>query len=269
MKHRYTGPFLIALSVLGCVYILLVHVGVVSDRHDKRSRFSHRDTKYDPNYFINETISEINREIRQNPNDANGYIKRGEANIDKGYYYRAISDCTKAIKLDPDNALAYKVRGDAHYGDDDYDKAIADYTKAIELDPDFADAYIQRGIAYPDYDKALADYTKAIELDPDDDLSYQLRGHVYSAKGDYDNAIKEFTKAIELDPEYPFTSYLFRGDAYKQKGDNVRAKADQIKTMKYLDDFVLYPDIAAVAGCLIAAMILLGLHFVDLPRSRD
>ena len=52
-----------------------------------------------------------------------------------------------AIELNPDDADAYVLRSAAKVDKGDLDGAVADGTKAIAIDPDEADAYINRGIA--------------------------------------------------------------------------------------------------------------------------
>ncbi|MGO8955161.1 MAG: tetratricopeptide repeat protein [Rhodomicrobium sp.] len=52
-----------------------------------------------------------------------------------------------------------------------------------------------------------------------------MNGEFHSKMQDHDHAIADFTKAIELDPNYA-EAYQKRGDAYKAKGNTLRASAD-------------------------------------------
>lgn len=60
---------------------------------------------------------------------------------------------------------------------------------------------------------------------------YRNEGEACLAHGDFDKAITDFNEAIRLDPKNT-TAYLDRGFAYVEKGDEVRAKADQDKALK-------------------------------------
>lgn len=62
---------------------------------------------------------------------------------------------------------------------------------------------------------------------------------------------------------------MFRGDAYKQKGDNGRATADYAKVMERLNEGPPYPDVVSLIGSLIIALILFCLRCVDSPRKGN
>ena len=64
-----------------------------------------------------------------------------------GQYLAAISDYDKAIQLEPDDAEAYYNRGHCEGRVGTILAAISDYDKAIQLEPDLAEAYNNRGAA--------------------------------------------------------------------------------------------------------------------------
>jgi tetratricopeptide (TPR) repeat protein len=79
----------------------------------------------------------------------------------------AISDFDRAIELDSENAFAYYKRAGVYLKKDDCDQAIADFDSAIEIDPEYALAYLFRGICLGEIgwkELAIADLEKAIEL---------------------------------------------------------------------------------------------------------
>ena len=83
---------------------------------------------------------------------------------------------------DPQDAPGFVERGNRYSRNGAYDRAISDYTAAIELDGALADAYFNRGVSYYElarYDDAIADLTRAIELAPDDDNFYSRRALAY------------------------------------------------------------------------------------------
>lgn len=79
----------------------------------------------------------------------------------------AISDLDKAIELNPNNAYLYFNRGNLHASNKDYARAIEEYDKAIKIDPKLAEAYYNRGIANINLGKediGISDLSKAGEL---------------------------------------------------------------------------------------------------------
>jgi len=161
--------------------------------------------------------------------DADAYISRGFAYLNKGQIEDAISDFNKAIELDPGKAVAYVVRGSVYHSRlNQLDNAISDYSKAIEIDPDLAVAYQNRGSVYnrlDQLDNAISDYSKAIEINPDFAVAYQDRGSIYQSQGRFDNAISDYSRALDLKPE-DSVIYNYRGSAYFEQEQYQKAFND-------------------------------------------
>ena len=80
-------------------------------------------------------------------------------------YPRAIANFNKAIELNPNFAEAYVSRGNAQNDQGELFPAIVDYTKAIELNPNYLQAYSNRGRAYlfnGEICHAIVDFDKVI-----------------------------------------------------------------------------------------------------------
>ena len=71
--------------------------------------------------------------------------------------------------------------------------------------------------------------------------TYVYRGCAYRSKGDYDRAIADHTRAIELDPKY-VSAYNNRGFAYGSKGDYNRAIADYTRAIELDPNYALAYD---------------------------
>ena len=159
---------------------------------------------------------------------APAYANRGNAHANTGDYERAIADYTTAIGIDENLALAYYNRGNAHANTGDYERAIVDYTTAIGIDDNYARAYANRGNAHAntgDYERAIADYTTAIGIDDNDARAYANRGNAHVDTGDYERAIADYTTAIGID-ENLAPAYANRGKAHANTGDYERAIVD-------------------------------------------
>jgi tetratricopeptide (TPR) repeat protein len=79
----------------------------------------------------------------------------------------AITDLNKELEINPNDAYAYGLRGQIYDKKGDLDQGIADSNKAIEISPNYAFAYSERAWAYlvkGDYDKSWADVYKVESL---------------------------------------------------------------------------------------------------------
>ena len=123
-------------------------------------------------------IDGATQEIRTNPRDATGYVRRA-------FFYMefspgggkpplpnmdlAVADLEKAIRLDPRSYTARHNYAHAAYllGYDDF--AVSEFNKAIALNPSGARSFLGRGWAQFEscrFDNAGADFTRAVRLDP-------------------------------------------------------------------------------------------------------
>ncbi len=124
----------------------------------------------------------------------------------KNDYKGAIEEYSKAIAVNPDDAEAYMRWGDAYFNQKDFEHAIENYTKVIELTPTDIYVFYSRGSCYRslhNYEQAIADYSKAIEIRPSNPYSYSDRAYCYvkrGSEGDNDRALADFQKAAEMDP---------------------------------------------------------------------
>ena len=114
-----------------------------------------------------------------------------------------MSDLDKAIQLNSNDAYAYKFRGFAEIGLTQWDKAVADFTIASQKEPDDWQNYDRRAWANRNlkhYGEAVADYTALIKKDPRDAERLVKRGATYTAMGQYKNAITDYEAALKLAP---------------------------------------------------------------------
>jgi Flp pilus assembly protein TadD len=130
---------------------------------------------------LNELITNFNKAIESDPEDAQAYYGRGIAYMMKGRYQR---------------------RRD-YLGQGDIDKAIADFTRVIRLGVTDPDVYMRRGATYQangELDKAIADFTEAIRIAPTEPKAYSARANAYERKKQRDKASADRSKAKELTP---------------------------------------------------------------------
>jgi hypothetical protein len=121
-----------------------------------------------PGFRSNKAIAKLSKTIKQDPEDAKAYFRRGLAYSNMVDYGKLVQAFNEDLdKLDAENAIAndYKDMVQLLYG---YcDAAIHDFSKAIELGLVDATVYEHRGSMHlqkSQCDKAMAYYTTAAEL---------------------------------------------------------------------------------------------------------
>jgi tetratricopeptide (TPR) repeat protein len=82
--------------------------------------------------FYAETIE---REIDENPQDAQLFYNKGVLDENQKQFEKALSSYTQAIALDPNLAEAFNNRGNLYYEKGLYEKARSDYEQSIRINP--------------------------------------------------------------------------------------------------------------------------------------
>jgi len=148
-------------------------------------------------------------------------------------YEKAISNYNKAIQLNPNDANTYNGRGLAYYDLEQYENAISNYNKAIQLNPNDANTYNGRGLAYyklEQYKKAISDFKQAIELNLETARIFYFQGNAYKKLREYQKAISSYTRAIETDNYWGEGSladaYYKRSLTYKELGNINKARSN-------------------------------------------
>jgi uncharacterized caspase-like protein len=124
-------------------------------------------------------IKTLDTKLRQNPNDANAFYKRGQLYAKNGAFSRAADDFDAAIRLNPKDADAFNNRCWVRAMVADPKTALQDCNEALRLRPGFADALDSRGLVYLKLSMALsaiADYDAALKIKPNQAPSLYGRG---------------------------------------------------------------------------------------------
>lgn len=149
------------------------------------------------------TIEELNREIQQNPNDAEAYNNRGITHRNNGNFDQAIADLSKSIEINPNNVQPYYNRGLTYMNKGEVEKAFEDYNKVIQLDPKNAEAYAKRGalnMELGNTEEAIADFEEFLNLDPNNKNAKLVKDELEKLKsGDSDDNddVKDLKKEIK------------------------------------------------------------------------
>lgn len=144
-----------------------------------------------------------------------------------------VAACNEVIKsgkaTGADLAKAYYLRGNAQLGRSEYLKAIADYGLALEIDGQDANALSERcwaraivGVAL---DAALADCNEALRIRANDSETLGARGFTYIRLGLYRTAVLDYDAALKLRADNA-EHLVARGTAKVRAGDVEAGEAD-------------------------------------------
>ncbi|MCH7787510.1 MAG: tetratricopeptide repeat protein [Chloroflexi bacterium] len=151
--------------------------------------------------LIEEARVEYEEAIRLDPQNAEAYYGRGNANLQLGQLDLALQDFSKAILLDPNNAMAHANRAGVYLVTGKFDLAIEGYGEALRIDPQNIEYYSSRAMAYLNQGQlelAVQDLDTAINLAPDDSQAYISRAMVYTLLGRLEEAEQDINRSVEL-----------------------------------------------------------------------
>ena len=123
------------------------------------------------------TVSRASQDLVQA--DPGRLVERGIEKLNRENYQEAIEVFTEAVKNNPDLAIAYFKRGFAHFKLGEYQEAITVLNQVLRINPEDATAYYNRGLVYAqlgEYQEAIADFTQALQINPEDATAYYNRG---------------------------------------------------------------------------------------------
>jgi tetratricopeptide (TPR) repeat protein len=154
-----------------------------------------------------EALAALDGAVRNDPDDPQAYLERGELFTLRGQYDRAIQDIDRVIVLDPKNTAGLLERSELYALKRDPQRAMADADGAMRLEPNSEGPYAARAEAHAaggTWDRAMQDAGVAIRLNPNGTIGYLTRSHIYELSGDYTHAIEDADKAVSLQPKSAF-----------------------------------------------------------------
>lgn len=155
--------------------------------------------------------------------DAEGFMRRGMADISRGEFAQAISDLTQACDLDASNADCRYQRGLAYWRSARPDPALADFNAAIQLRPNDFDAHMARAELELRRQPAGAesDLDAVDHFAPEQaDLRLAL-ATLYGAAGEYAGAVHQYDLWVEYHPDDVRLPYALSGRCGSEAAANV------------------------------------------------
>lgn len=167
---------------------------------------------------IKEKIIELDKRIKQNPDNANYYNLRGAYYLALKDYPSSLEDFNKALELDPGDPVIWDNRGTLKTRMDDFTSAEKDYRKAVQLDSNNFQYLNNLGWAQMNlekFDSAIICFNKALEKDPGNGMVYLNRGLAFGAAGNRTQCCEDIQKAKQAGVKEA-ESYLLKYCASKQ-----------------------------------------------------
>jgi tetratricopeptide (TPR) repeat protein len=135
------------------------------------------------------------------PKDAAGFARRGDAFVARREYAQAIADFSRAMELDATDPQFPFTRAMARIGARQQVLAMSDFDQALKLKPDFTLALLARGhlkLAARDDPGARADFDAALRIDPS--LIPQV-AQTYENEGRWQPAVASYSQWIDANPK--------------------------------------------------------------------
>lgn len=256
MRPRFTAAAI--------VLVLLLGFAMAAASQTPKKAATSKDTDDLP------SVEQAKSSLQLQPQNANLYIKLGQAYWKGGQYQEAFETFKEALKLAPSSAAAHNWMGAFLMGRGNLPDAISELRKAVSLDPQSPRAYTNLGSALAkggDLPGGIAAFRKALALQPDSwaahlNLGLALRengdaaaalvhlrrvaqaqpknatvqcelGQTLRQNGDLSAAVTTFERALEIDPEMR-EAYYGLGFTLKQQAATARNSApESVATNQY------------------------------------
>ena len=152
-----------------------------------------------------EAITSARREIAQQPSEARGYLKLGNALRIAGDTGSATKALDHALALDPRLSGAWYEKGLMSIEGGTLPEATQLLQRAVECDSGNAPAHVELAsllLRGGNWAAAQAELEAALRADPSDAAAHQGLGLVFNQQGNPKAALEEFRKALALRPSY-------------------------------------------------------------------
>ncbi|QUY42631.1 tetratricopeptide repeat protein [Acaryochloris marina] len=142
--------------------------------------------------------------LRSQAHTLAGDLHQAKADRQKGNEIRwlpEIAKATKKIKQNPENIEALMRRGNAKQNIGDQNGAIQDYSTALQINPQNTETLIKRALLYQQqerYPAALKDLNLALSIDPKNAWAYESRAEIHFDMGYPNKAKADLTKSEEF-----------------------------------------------------------------------
>jgi tetratricopeptide (TPR) repeat protein len=169
------------------------------------------------------SVSEISLEIRNNPKNAELFMKRAELYYSLNKADSAISDAELATRIDSLKPEYFIRLSEMCLLNGRSEKAKNCLEKCNRISPGNSDVLVKIATIYfyiKDYNKSVEFLDQAASFNPRDANMFFLRGMIHRQKKEPNAAILNFQKATECNPEF-YDEFMMLGLIFGEKNDSV------------------------------------------------
>ena len=178
-----------------------------------------------------ESVRECVREMRLDPDGADGRFAAGMVHAQNGRPQRAEECFSEAIRLNPRDGEAYQQRAAMYVELGRTEEALADSDQAIAIDLADVEAYRIRGTIYTtqaNYARAIEDFGHILQWAKKDADAYYRRGLARAALEQYGAAVADFDQAIRYAPGRPeYQAARGKAEAERRKAEDGTADGER------------------------------------------
>ena len=148
----------------------------------------------------------LNKQILDNPNDANLYNERAKIYLQFKQLEDAVNDAKRAIRIDSTNASFYLTEADIFFAANETRNAKDVLELVVKKFPENTDGLLKLGELFyfvKQYENAFAKINQALKVNENLAKGYYLKGNIYKEIGDTGKAISSLETAIEQDNKNP------------------------------------------------------------------
>jgi tetratricopeptide (TPR) repeat protein len=178
---------------------------------------------------IDETISQLNRAVAENPKDADALYQL--ARIYKSASLQAID---RLEALDQDSFQLHALMGEVYADNERYAEAIKEYRAALSKRPDAAGIRYAIGVAYwvqHDMDAAKKEFVDALKENPNDALTNLYLGDIAVHQERFAEARNYLNVAERGQPSMPEVHVLL-GKCYRGEHEPEKAKTEFLAAIR-------------------------------------
>lgn len=186
---------------------------------------------------VERMIADLQKKIRQNPQDAHAHYALAHAYFSNGQVPEGETELKRVLELEPQNPRARMELGAAYLSHEQPKEAQEEFAKLVAQEPNNSQAHTGLGMSLAgvqNHAAAVEEYKSALRLDPQASGVYYRLGVSQAQLKQYDDAIASYLMEREKDGDDPELETAL-ADAYQAKGmaqqaQEARNKAMQLKS---------------------------------------
>ncbi len=178
-------------------------------------------------------ITQINKAIKDSPNNSDLYFKRAQLFYESETYLDAIADLSKAVELDSNRFEYYHLLADVYLDSYKSFDALRVMKSTVERFPDNTSSYLKLAEFQHILKKhrdVFETVDKVLKKDPQNAEAYFMMGLSLKEINETNRAINSFQSAVENNPQL-IDAWIILGQMYTELGDPL--------ALKYFDNALL------------------------------